>query len=84
LARAATDSESVSLVERIDSAIESSDSEMFAELMDELRASRHTVETIASARRWATEAVAALDILPDGLPKKSLARFASRVIDRTN
>jgi heptaprenyl diphosphate synthase len=84
LARAATDSESVSLVERIDTAIESNDSEMFAGLMDELRASRHSLETIASARRWASEAVAALDILPDGLPKKSLARFASRVIDRTN
>jgi heptaprenyl diphosphate synthase len=52
--------------------------------MDELRGSCHTAETIASARRWATEAVAALDILPDGLPKNSLARFASRVIDRTN
>jgi octaprenyl-diphosphate synthase len=84
LARAATDSESVSLVARIDAAIESNNAERFAGLMDELRGSRHTAETITSARRWATEAVTALDILPDGLPKKSLARFASRVIDRTN
>jgi heptaprenyl diphosphate synthase len=84
LARAATDAESVSLVARIDAAIEANDPDTFAGLMDELRGSRHTVETIASARRWATEAVEALEILPDGLPKKSLARFASRVIDRTN
>jgi heptaprenyl diphosphate synthase len=84
LARAADDAESRSLVERIDVAIESADAAAFALLMDELRGSRHTAETIASARRWATEAVAALDILPDGLPKNSLARFASRVIDRTN
>jgi heptaprenyl diphosphate synthase len=84
LARAATDSESVSLVARIDAAIASNNAEEFAGLMDELRGSRHTSETITSARRWAAEAVSALDILPDGLPKKSLARFASRVIDRTN
>ncbi len=83
-ARAATDAESVSLVERIDAAIAANDDETFAGLIDELRASRHTAETIAFARRWATEAVAALDILPEGLPKQSLARFASRVIDRTN
>jgi heptaprenyl diphosphate synthase len=84
LARAADDAESRSLVERIDVAIDSADAAAFALLMDELRGSRHTAETIASARRWATEAVAALEILPDGLPKNSLARFASRVIDRTN
>lgn len=84
LARAATDAESVSLVTRIDDAIAANDDATFADLIDELRASRHTAETIARARQWATEAVNALDILPDGLPKKSLARFASRVIDRTN
>jgi heptaprenyl diphosphate synthase len=84
LARAATDPESVSLVTRIDAAIAADDDETFRGLIDELRASRHTSETVARARQWATEAVDALSILPDGLPKKSLARFASRVIDRTN
>jgi heptaprenyl diphosphate synthase len=83
LARAADDAESVSLITRIDSAIEAQDDSAFAALIDELRASRHTTETVASARRWATEAVDALDILPDGLPKQALVRFASRVIDRT-
>lgn len=83
LARAATDAESVSLVTRIDEAIASNDDATFAGLIDELRASRHTTETIASARRWATEAVNALGILPEGLPKQALVRFASRVIDRT-
>ena len=82
LARAATDAESTSLVERIDAAIAANDDVSFADLMDELRASRHTAETIETAERWAGEAVAALDILPDGLPKTSLARFASRVINR--
>lgn len=84
LARAATDAESVSLVERIDAAIANDDDAAFQGLIDELRASRHTAETVARARQWATEAVDALNILPDGLPKKALARFASRVIDRTN
>ena len=83
LARAADDGESVSLVTRIDAAIAAADDSTFAELIDELRASRHTVETVARARRWATEAVDALGILPDGLPKQALVRFASRVIDRT-
>ena len=84
LARAATDAESVSLVDRIDTAIANDDDAAFQGLIDELRASRHTAETVARARQWATEAVDALNILPDGLPKKALARFASRVIDRTN
>ena len=83
LARAADDAESVSLVARIDAAIAANDDSGFATLIDELRASRHTTETVASARRWATEAVDALEILPDGLPKQALVRFASRVIDRT-
>lgn len=83
LARAATDTASVTLVERIDAAIEAHDSIAFGDLIDELRKSDHATETIARARRWATEAVDALDVLPDGLPKKSLVRFASRVIDRT-
>ena len=83
LARAADDAESVSLVARIDAAIAANDDSGFATLIDELRASRHTTETVARARRWATEAVDALEILPDGLPKQALVRFASRVIDRT-
>lgn len=83
LARAADDAESVSLVSRIDEAIAASDELAFAGLVDELRASRHTTETIASAERWASEAVDALGILPEGLPKQALVRFASRVIDRT-
>jgi heptaprenyl diphosphate synthase len=83
LARAADDAESKSLVDRIDDAIAANDDATFDALIDELRASRHTTETIARAKQWATEAVDALSILPDGLPKQALVRFASRVIDRT-
>ena len=71
-------------IQKVLEIIEAEDDVSFATLIDELRESRHTRETIAAARQWATEAVDALAILPEGLPKQSLVRFASRVIDRTN
>jgi heptaprenyl diphosphate synthase len=84
LLRAATDAGSIALRDRIDSAVIAGDDAAFATAIDELRASEHSTETIATARRWAGEAIAALDALPDGLPKRALVQFANRVIERTN
>ncbi|MEY4313380.1 MAG: hypothetical protein RLZZ319_889, partial [Actinomycetota bacterium] len=83
LLRAATDAESIDLRDRIDAAVIAGDDVAFAACIDELRDSRHAAATIADARRWATEAITALDVLPDGLPKRALIQFANRVIDRT-
>ncbi len=83
LLRAATDDASIALRNRIDAAVIAADDDAFAAGIDELRASEHATATIATARRWATEAVEALDVLPDGLSKRALVQFASRVIERT-
>jgi len=50
----------------------------------ELREHEVTARTLAEARRWAREAVAALAPLPDGPVKKSLTRFADTVVERSN
>lgn len=83
LLRRATDAESISLRERIDEAILEGDEAEFASLIDELRESAHARETTMTARQWASEAIEALDILPEGIPKRALVRFAHRVIERT-
>ena len=52
--------------------------------IERLRAHAVTAETIADAREWAAQAVAALAPLPDGAVKKALTRFADSVVDRNN
>ena len=42
-----------------------------------------TAATLAEARRWADDAVAALAPLPDGPVKKSLSRFAQAIVERS-
>jgi heptaprenyl diphosphate synthase len=39
---------------------------------------------MAEARRWAAEAVAALDPLPEGTVKKTLIRFADTMVERSS
>ena len=53
-----------------------------AELVTRLREHEVTARTHAEARRWAAEAVEALAPLPAGPVKKSLTRFAERVVER--
>ena len=55
-----------------------------SEGIERLRAHAVTAETIADAREWARQAVAALAPLPDGAVKKALTRFADSVVDRTS
>ena len=40
--------------------------------------------TLDEARRWADDAVAALDPLPKGPVKKALTRFAASIVERSN
>ena len=54
----------------------------FAEAIAELREHPVTAETRAIARRWATDAVAALDPVPKGSVKRALVEFAERVVER--
>lgn len=49
-----------------------------------LREHEVTAETLAEARAWAAEAVAALAALPDGAVRKALTRFADSVVERIN
>jgi heptaprenyl diphosphate synthase len=82
--RQSDDADARALDEGLQAAAAAGDDKRFEALVDELRASRFTTETIATARRWGTEAVDALDALPDGLTKQALARFAARVIERSH
>ncbi len=43
-----------------------------------------TAETLDEARRWARDAVDALDPLPEGPVKKALTRFAETIVERSN
>lgn len=82
--RASDDADARSLDQGLIDAAAAGDDKRFTSLVDELRASRFATETIATARRWGTEAVDALAPLPDGLTKQALVRFASRVIERSH
>ncbi|GAA1526330.1 heptaprenyl diphosphate synthase [Agromyces terreus] len=53
-------------------------------IVAELRAHEATTATYDEAHRWAREAVAALDPLPEGTVKKALTRFAESVVDRAS
>ena len=84
LLRSSSDADARELDEGLIAAVETDDDVRFEQLVDELRASRFTEETIEIAQRWGREAVEALDVLPDGLPKQALIRFASRVVERSH
>ena len=47
-----------------------------------LREHEVTSETEATARRWATDAVAALDVLPKSAVKRALERMADSIVNR--
>ncbi|MCW2288973.1 heptaprenyl diphosphate synthase [Leucobacter luti] len=50
--------------------------------VEALRAHEVTRETEATARRWAAEAVAALDVLPKSPVKRALERMADSIVSR--
>ncbi|WP_420813428.1 MULTISPECIES: polyprenyl synthetase family protein [Microbacteriaceae] len=53
-------------------------------LVAELREHPATAATLAEAHRWAREAVAGLDTLPNGPVKKALIRFADTIVERSS
>lgn len=75
------DAEAIELRDRIDDA--DADDASFAETVEMLRRHPVTRSTLADARRWADEAVEALQPLPDGAVKDALVRFAGTIVDRT-
>ncbi len=82
--RQSGDADARELDEGLQAAAAANDDARFEALVDELRASRFTAETIATAKQWGTEAVDALNGIPDGLTKQALVRFASRVVERSH
>lgn len=72
---------SVELLELLDGDL--SDDDRLAEAVARLRAHPATAEARATARRWADEAVAALDPLPDLPATRALAAVAQALADRS-
>jgi len=86
---AKTDQDAADLLTRIERDVNAAfyaeaDEEDLAAAVAELRAHPVTAKTLAEARRWAAEAVAALEPLPDGPVKKALTRFADSIVERSN
>jgi heptaprenyl diphosphate synthase len=85
--RAEMDADSAELLERLERAIDAStDDELdpdFAPAVAALRRHPVTDDTLAEARRWADQAVEALEPLPDGPVKKALTRFAQAIVERS-
>ena len=90
LRRAAlTDSDAADLLTRLERELqaefygEGDEAELAAAIAD-LRAHPVTEQTLEEARRWARDAVAALEPLPEGPVKKALTRFAQTIVERSN
>ena len=81
--QALTDPEAARLVARLD-LLRDGDEADLATAVAELREHPVTAETAAEARRWAEEALGALDALPDGGVKRALVRFADLLVDRSH
>ncbi len=82
LLRSKTDDESKRLLELIDGDLSSD--EQLAAVVKKLREHEVADEAYNEAIRWANEAIAALDSLPDGQTKRALVHFAEAVINRDN
>ncbi|MDQ1545170.1 MAG: hypothetical protein QOH69_74 [Actinomycetota bacterium] len=86
---AETDPDARALLQRLDRDVTSAfdgdeTTPEFAAAIAELRDHEVTRMTLAEAHRWAAEAIAALDPLPDGPVKKALTRFAETIVERSN
>ena len=82
LLRAKTDEVSKKLVAEIDGDLTSD--EQLAHVVKQLREHEVANDAYEEAIRWANDAIAALDILPDGQTKRALIHFAEAVIKRDN
>ncbi|MFN3707472.1 polyprenyl synthetase family protein [Microcella sp.] len=79
------DRDAEALLARIERSVDETtgDEAEFAAAVAELRAHPVTERTYDEARRWAADAVAALETLPAGPVKKALTKFAEAVVDRS-
>jgi heptaprenyl diphosphate synthase len=80
-AAAGGDTDAATVVELLDADLD--DDAALAEAVRALRENPVTDETRRQARRWADDAVAALDTLPDGEVRTALADLAGQVASRT-
>jgi heptaprenyl diphosphate synthase len=81
---AETDAASAALLARLERGLAAdADADAFTTAVAELHAHPVTAATLAEARRWADDAVAALAPLPEGPVKKSLTRFAQAIVERS-
>jgi heptaprenyl diphosphate synthase len=82
LLRGKTDEDSKALLAEIDGDLSSD--EALASVVKKLREHDVADEAYQEAIRWANEAIAAIDCLPDGQTKRALVHFAEAVIKRDN
>ncbi len=75
---AATDADSAALLARVEAVDEST----LAGVVKDLGVHQATAMAFEEAKRWAAEAVAALESLPDGSAKQAMIAFAEAVVDR--
>jgi heptaprenyl diphosphate synthase len=79
---AKTDLEAAKLIDIIDSGLE--DDAKLQTVLLALRDHPVTERTYQEAKRWAAEAISALDDLPNGPVRQALTSFAEAVIERSN
>jgi heptaprenyl diphosphate synthase len=82
LLRGKSDAASIALLAEIDGDLSSD--EALASVVKKLREHEVADEAYQEAIRWANEAIAAIDCLPDGQTKRALIHFAEAVIKRDN
>jgi heptaprenyl diphosphate synthase len=82
--QAKTDAAAAALLDRISRAVQDGDDDAAGAVIAELRQHPVTQQTLGEAHRWATEAVAALEPLPEGPVKKALTRFAEVIVERSS
>ena len=76
------DPASAKLVEIIDSGLD--DDAALNEVLEQMRKHPATERAFQEAKRWADQAIAALDDLPEGPVREALKNFADAVIERQN
>jgi heptaprenyl diphosphate synthase len=79
---AAHDPASAALVEIIDGGLE--DDAALNDVLEQMRKHPATERAFQEAKRWANQAIAALDELPVGPVREALTNFADAVIERQN
>ena len=80
--QAKSDLEAAKLIEIIDSGLD--DEAKLQTVLQALRNHQVTEQTYQEAKRWAAEAIKALETLPKGPVREALTSFAEAVIERSN